>query len=183
MNQIIYYVACSLDGYICGEDEDISGYVGSGSGLEKYLEDLKGFDTVIMGRRTYEFGYKYGLEKGQPAYPHMKHFVFSKSLTFEKAHEQVQVRPYHLDEVLKVRNEATGDIYLCGGGVFAGWLLDQHQIDVIKVKLSPLILNKGVRMFEGASDKYTLTLIDTESHDEGMLINSYQVTYEAEPHN
>lgn len=58
MNKIIYYVATSLDGYISGLDEDISGFVGVGSGLQKYLDDLKGFETDIMGRKTYEFGYK-----------------------------------------------------------------------------------------------------------------------------
>ncbi|MFT6336819.1 MAG: dihydrofolate reductase [Saprospiraceae bacterium] len=58
MNKIIYYVATSLDGYISGLNEDISGFVGVGNGLQKYLYDLKGFETVIMGRKTYEFEYK-----------------------------------------------------------------------------------------------------------------------------
>ena len=31
-----------------------------------------------MGRRTYEFGYKYGLQPGQSPYPHMENYIFSK---------------------------------------------------------------------------------------------------------
>ncbi|MEQ9300481.1 MAG: hypothetical protein RIF33_18045 [Cyclobacteriaceae bacterium] len=62
MRSITYYVATSLDGYICGPDEDISGFVHKGSGVAEYLTDLKEFDTVIMGRKTYEFGYQYGLD-------------------------------------------------------------------------------------------------------------------------
>jgi dihydrofolate reductase len=57
MRKIIYYVACSLDGFIAGEQEDISGFVSGGNGVDKYLSDLAAFDTVIMGRNTYEFGY------------------------------------------------------------------------------------------------------------------------------
>ena len=55
---IVYYVASSLDGYTSGENEDASGFVGEGNAVEKYLSDLKEFDSVIMGRKTYEFGYR-----------------------------------------------------------------------------------------------------------------------------
>ena len=71
MKKIIYYIASSLEGFITGRNEDISHFIYTGKGVEKYQNDLADFKTVIMGRKTYEFGYKYGLEPGQPAYPHM----------------------------------------------------------------------------------------------------------------
>lgn len=77
MKKIIYYVATSIDGFISGLNEDISGFLPDGNGVQKYLDDLKEFKTVIMGRKTYEFGYKYGLKPGSPAYPHMDHYIFS----------------------------------------------------------------------------------------------------------
>ena len=77
MRNIVYYVAVSLDGFIAGPDGDITGFVAGGSGIDQYLKDLKAFDTVIMGRKTYEFGYKFGLKPGEPAYPHTKHYIFS----------------------------------------------------------------------------------------------------------
>ena len=80
MPKIIYYVASSLDGFIAGPEDDISDFAAGGSGVDQYLSDLQNFKTVIMGRRTYEFGYQYGLKPGQPAYPHMEHFIFSSSL-------------------------------------------------------------------------------------------------------
>ncbi|WP_209405722.1 dihydrofolate reductase family protein [Pseudozobellia sp. WGM2] len=83
MAQIVHYVAISIDGFIAGPNDDTSGFKATGDGVSQYLEDLKDFKTVIMGRRTYEFGYTYGLEPGQPAYSHMQHFIFSKTLKFE----------------------------------------------------------------------------------------------------
>jgi hypothetical protein len=52
MRQIIYYVATSIDGFICGPAGDISGFIGAGNGIQKYLGDLSVFDTVIMGRNN-----------------------------------------------------------------------------------------------------------------------------------
>ncbi|WP_373518949.1 dihydrofolate reductase family protein [Pricia sp.] len=88
MKRIIYYVATSIDGFIAGPKDDASGFTATGEGVARYLEDLKDFKTVIMGRRTYEFGYKYGLEPGQPAYSHMQHYIFSKTLKFKDQSNQ-----------------------------------------------------------------------------------------------
>ncbi len=60
MRKITCYVASSLDGFISGLNDDIGGFVETENGVEKYLADLANFDTVIMGRNTYEFGFKYG---------------------------------------------------------------------------------------------------------------------------
>ncbi len=81
MKKIVYYVASSLDGYIAGINDDISTFIPDGKGVEKYLSDLQSFKTVIMGLRTYEFGYQFGLQPGQPAYPHMQHYIFFKFVT------------------------------------------------------------------------------------------------------
>jgi dihydrofolate reductase len=64
MKKVVYYVAISIDGFICGLDADISGFVGEGNGITQYIDDLKKFENVIMGRNAYEFGYVYGLIPG-----------------------------------------------------------------------------------------------------------------------
>jgi dihydrofolate reductase len=147
MRRIVYYVSASVDGFISGPDEDINGFTAAGNGVDKYLKDLEGYDTVIMGRKTYEFGYKFGLETGQLAYQHMVHFIFSSSLTFSNQHDSIHVVEANLQVIEEIRKQEGSDIYLCGGGQLAGWLLEEHQIDVLKIKLNPLILGNGVRMF------------------------------------
>ena len=99
MREIIYYVANSLDGFIAGEQDDISGFVSGGNGVEQYFSDLAGFDTVIVGKNTYEFGYKFGLQPGQPAYPHMQHYIFSNQLELAEKHEKVQIKKMELAEI------------------------------------------------------------------------------------
>jgi len=175
MPEIIYYVASSLDGFIAGPNEDVSQYIYEGSGVEKYLADLQHFQTVIMGRKTYEFGYKFGMKPGQPAYPHMTHHIFSDTLKLDHPAENVHIEKRSVERIQEIREAATTDIYLCGGGEFAGWLLDNGMIDQLKIKLNPIVLGSGVRLFGNSLTPAVLELIQSESFDYGLQILTYNL--------
>ncbi len=177
MRKIVYYVASSIDGFISGLNDDISGFVGTGNGVDTYLADLVDFDTVIMGRNTYEFGYTYGLTPGQPAYPKMKHYIFSDTLKLDHLSPQVHIKKMDLAEIDNLKQENGTDIYLCGGGQFAGWLLEHRKIDVLKLKLNPLVLGKGVKLFGQSNKEYQLKLMDTENYDNGLQIMTFHIIY------
>jgi dihydrofolate reductase len=175
MRRIIYYVAVSLDGFISGPDNDVSLFRTEGSGVIQFRKDLQEFDTVIMGRRTYEFGYAYGMIPGQPAYPDMEHFIFSNTLEFNNPHDAVHVKERELQQIDDLKNSGGSDIYLCGGGVFAGWLLDNGRIDVLKIKLNPIILGGGVKLFGGSRTRATLVLLESQGYDHGLQILTYDL--------
>ncbi len=177
MRKIIYYVACSLDGFIAGENEDVSQFIYEGNGVEKYQNDLKEFDTVIMGRTTYEFGYQYGLKEGQGAYPNMEHYIFSNNLHFKNADANVHVRKVFVEEIEKIQKQEGSDIYLCGGGQFAGWLLQNEKIDILKIKLNPILFGTGILLFGDSQVPYQLDLLETESYEKGMQIMTYKILY------
>ena len=173
--KIDYYVAISLDGFICGPKEDISLFVGEGNGVEKYLTDLKAYKTVIMGRKTYEFGYKFGLIAGQPAYPHMEHFIFSNSLEISVLHPQVHIEKLNLRRITAIRDASPTDVYLCGGGQFAGWLLDNGLVDRLKVKINPIILGEGVPLFGTSTTNAVFDLSESKVYDKGLQIAYYNI--------
>ncbi|MGD1890413.1 MAG: dihydrofolate reductase family protein [Cyclobacteriaceae bacterium] len=173
MQKIIYYVASSLDGYIAGKDDDVSQFILQGEGVDKYQSDLANFETVIMGRKTYEFGYQFGLQPGQPAYPHMHHHIFSNSLAIDSLSEQVQIEKLSVSRVEEIRENATTDIYLCGGGQFAGWLLENGLIDQLKLKLNPVVLGSGTKLFGSSTANENWELIDRESFSDGLQILTY----------
>ncbi len=177
MRKIVYYVAASIDGFIAKRGDDISGYVGEGNGVEKYFNDLATFDTVIMGKNTYEFGYRYGLKPGEAPYKNMKHYIFSNRLTLENRDPSVFICRREIEIVKKLKEEDGSDIYLCGGGEFAGWLLDHRQIDILKIKLSPLVAGDGTRLFGKSVRSFIAELIDTARYDNGLQIMTYQLQY------
>jgi len=175
MSKIIYYVATSLDGFISGPNNDISNFVGDGNGVEQYLSDLKSFTTIIMGRKTYEFGYNYGLEPGKPAYPQMDHYIFSNTLQFENLHDSVHIEKPSIARINEIKENSKTDVYLCGGGDFAGWLLDNGQIDTLKLKINPIILGGGIKLFGNSKTNANWKLIESNQFDNGLQIAEYEL--------
>jgi dihydrofolate reductase len=178
MKKIIYYVASSLDGFIAGKDDDVNMFLFKGNGVDKYLEDLKEFKTVVMGRRTYEFGYKFGAVPGQPspAYPHMKHYIFSNDLKLDNLHKNVQIKSLNVKEVIKIKESSDSDIYLCGGGQLAKWFLENGLIDLLKIKLNPITLGSGIPLFGGTEIAKRWNLIKTETFEHGLLMLTYEIS-------
>jgi len=175
MHKIVYYVATSIDGYIAGPEDDVSKFFETGKGVDHYLEDLKAFRTVIMGRTTYEFGYQFGLIPGQPAYPHMQHYIFSETLVIEKCAPNVHIEKPSLKRIEDILKASNTDVYLCGGGHFAGWLLDHEMIDVLKIKLNPIILGSGIPLFGNSVKTLTGKLLEKISFEEGLEILTYEL--------
>lgn len=177
MRKIEYYVATSIDGFICGPNDDISGFIQKGNGVERYFEDLKSYDTVIMGRKTYEFGYNYGLVPGSLPYPHMKNYVFSNKLTLENKDENLFICKPDLKIIDQIKEENGTNIYLCGGGELAKWLLENEKIDLLKMKLNPFIQGDGTKLFNPIRKSFQLNLVNMETYERGLIIISYEIKY------
>ena len=178
MRRIVYYVASSIDGFISGPNEDISEFVGTGNGVGKYLEDLSNFDTVIMGKNTYEFGYKFGLKPGQSPYKHMKNYIISESLSFSSRDGNVYVLGRSISEIERIQREPGTDIYLCGGGKLASWLLEHKKISAVKLKLNPLIQGQGTSLFQNSKGSFQLKLVEHREYEHGLLMITYDVNYQ-----
>ncbi len=178
MRKIIYHVASTLDGYIAHKDGSTQGFLEDGEHVSDYLESLKDYDTVIMGRNTYEYGYNFGLPPGQPAYPHMMHYIFSRSLNFKETHEQVHVvKENQIDFVLGLKETVGSPIYLCGGGKFANFLLRHKLIDELKIKMNPVLFGEGIKLFEGSSETYRLHELNSIAYKSGALLLNYKIDY------
>lgn len=178
MRNITYHVATSLDHYIAHEDGSIGGFLTEGDHIPAYLSHLQEYDTVIMGRQTYEFGYDYGLKPGQLAYPHMQHYIFSKSLKVPKVSEKLEVVSEHQLDIIRSLKAGEGtDIYLCGGGIFAGWLLDEGLIDKLRIKLNPALFGKGISLFGESQRTVDLILSNTTTYHSGVVLLDYEIRY------
>ena len=178
MRQLIYHIATTLDGFIAHPDGSTTGMLESGEHADDYLMSLKDYDTVLMGRKTYEAGYPYGLKPGEPAYPHMMHYIFSKSLCFDQKHEQVEVIAANdVEFVTDLKQSVGSPIYLCGGGALAGHLLHHRLIDQLMIKLNPVCFGEGIRLFHNCSNLHTLKPVKQIAYENGVHLLHYELNY------
>ena len=177
MRRIVYYVAVSVDGFIEDSNKSADKFIHEPSIVDFYLDELKDFDTTIMGKKTYENGYKYGIKPGQAAYPHMQHYIFSNTLAFDKPDKNVEVVVPDLKFIYDLKDHKGTDIYLCGGGIFAGWLLENELIDVLKLKLNPVIFGGGTRLFGSSTKSVFLDLKESLDFEKGFKILTYNIKY------
>ncbi|MEO1450381.1 MAG: dihydrofolate reductase family protein, partial [Bacteroidota bacterium] len=73
-----------------------------------------------------------------------------------------------------IRDNSPTDVYLCGGGVFAGWLFEHGLIDVLKLKINPIILGGGTRLFGDSQKAFTWDLAESQTYEGGLIFNTYR---------
>lgn len=177
MQQIIYDVAVSIDGYISGPGGDISQFAQEGAVVEDYSARLETYATAIMGRATYEFGYRFGMQPGQNPYAHMETIILSKSLDLPDDAEVAVQSSSDAEAIDAIRAQSSGPVYLCGGGAFAGSLLAQGRIDVLRLKRAPIILGGGVSLFGDTKGSLGLEHTKTRDYGGGYLFQEYRVLH------
>jgi dihydrofolate reductase len=82
-----------------------------------------------------------------------------------------------LDLVAELKNQTGTDIYFCGGGEMAAWLVDNAMLDVLKIKLNPFIQGKGIRLFGPSTKRISLQLTKQEQFDLGLQMLTYDIKY------
>lgn len=182
MRKIIYHVAATLDGFIAGEDGSFDDFPAEGEHVADFLDSIKHYGAILMGKNTYEVGYKYGMKPGDPAYadfnPDMKNYVFSHSAQFE-SNDRVQLVKTDAAEFVKNLKTGSGkDIWLCGGGALAGTLLEHELIDELWLKLNPLVLGSGIPLFGKSRKKIGLTFLNSKTYDSGVMLLRYKINYQ-----
>lgn len=175
MQPIIYDVAVSIDGFIAGAGDDITKFAHEGQVVEDYFERLNTYAIAIMGRKTYEFGYRFGLEPGANPYENMKTFVFSRSMELPGECAVEVIDKNELSKIKDLKANADGPIYVCGGGEFAGHLMSNRLIDILRLKRAPILLGSGVRLFGDFGDGREMINTTTRIYDGGYLFQEFQV--------
>ncbi|WP_207947680.1 dihydrofolate reductase family protein [Occultella glacieicola] len=131
------------------------------------------FDTVLEGRRSYEIGLAAGIPD---AFPHLRHLVFSRTLTETPAAAVELVADYPVATVRELKQQPGKDIWLLGGAELAGSLYG--EIDVLTLKVAPLTIGTGIPLFSdrAAFDPRTWTLARHTVPDSGAMFLSYERT-------
>lgn len=174
MQPIIYDVAVSADGFIAGAGSDISSFPHSGKIVDDYVERLTGYGTVLMGRSTYEFGYRFGLAPGANPYPHARSIVVSNTLNLPADAEVEIQRTIDGGWLNALRRSAKKPVYLCGGGLVASAIANIGEIQVLRLKRAPIILGGGTPLFADLRRRLALKLEVQVDYGGGLIFQEFR---------
>jgi dihydrofolate reductase len=166
MRKIRYQVACSLDGYIAGPNDEYDWIVMDPDIDFQALFDE--FDTLLMGRRTFEVA---GAEA-----PTMKTFVFTRALHQEE-HPHVTIVSNQVRETLDdLRAQPGKDIWLYGGGELFRSLLELGCVDTVEPAIIPVLLGGGRPFLPSPAAHHRLSLTAQRVYEKsGIVLLKYDV--------
>jgi dihydrofolate reductase len=167
---VCYRAATSLDGYIAGPNGEIDWIVPDPT--IDFAEIYSGFDTVLVGRHTYELT----LQPGAPAWPAGWHiYVFSRTLD-PAEHPAVTIVGKDAGVAVDaLRAEDGRDIWLFGGGKLFASLLAANVVDQVELSIMPVLLGRGIPLLGGGATRSRLSLTRSESFPSGIVSLLYDV--------
>jgi dihydrofolate reductase len=104
----------------------------------------------------------------------MRHVIFSSTLALP-TDAAVEVARGEVEPTVRaLKQEAGGDIYLCGGGILAGQCLRAGLIDRLILKINPTLIGRGTPLFVGAEPR-RLQLIESKRYASGVVLAVYDL--------
>ena len=173
MRKVTYGGAISLDGYLAGPNEEIDWLRWTEDSAKISAETFKGVDTMLMGRKTFEFAQRMG---GGPKLKGVKTYVFSR--TMERMPDGADgelISDDVADFVRRIKSETGGDILVMGGGELGTALIDASLVDEIGFSIHPVLLGGGIPAFRELSKRVELELVETRAIAEGCVLLQYRV--------
>ena len=133
---------------------------------------LLGFDTALLGRRTYELT----RQPGAPPWPAgWRIYVFSRTLDAAE-HPAVTVVSRDVGAtVAGLRAETGRDIWLFGGASLFASLLAAGLVDQVEVAIIPVLLASGIPLVAPDAPRSRLLLTRSDAHPSGIVTLHYDV--------
>jgi len=171
MRPVRYNVAASLDGYIAAPDGGFD-WIPNDPAVD-FQAIFARVDTVLLGRHSYLATQASG---AAPWAPGSRVYVFSRTLR-PRDHAGIHIVADDAAAVVAaLRAEpGTGEIWLFGGGILFGTLLEAGQVDTIEVTVVPVMLRGGIPLLPAGGSRTDLVLTDTRRYPSGMVTLIYRV--------
>lgn len=173
MRKLTYGAAASLDLYIAGPGEAMDWLRWSDDAAAISGASWTGVDTMLMGRKTWEFAARSG-SGGASAAPGIATFIFSS--TMAEAPEGAElVREDAADFVRALKARPGGDIIAMGGGELGTALIEAGLVDEIGINIHPLLLGGGVPLFRPMARRVELILVEARPIARECLFARYRL--------
>ena len=157
----------SLDGYIAGPEGEFD-WIKTDPDCD-FGALLKQFDTMVVGRRTFEPM----AAAGRTSMPGMKTVVVSKTLR-SADYPDIEIMP-EIEPLTDLKARPGKDIWLFGGGRLFHSLAEAGMVDTVEVSVNPVLLGGGVPLAPNLSKWIHLSLLSHKVYASGAVSLEYAI--------
>jgi dihydrofolate reductase len=170
--KVVLFIAMSLDGYIAKPGDDLSflsivSEEGQDYGYSAFVDTI---DTVIMGRKTYDW-----VMTQVPEFPHAQLNSYIITRCSKESKGDIKFYSGDLKELITgLKSKPGKDIFVDGGAEIVNELMKGDLIDEYVISIIPIMLGEGVRLFKSGRPEQMLKFISTKSFDKGLVQLHYK---------
>lgn len=185
MRKIIVLSMITLDGVMQapgGPGEDPSGGFNYGGWVASYSDEVFGKvlkkqlepADYLLGRKTFRIFESYWPQHGDfwPGINAGTKYVLSA--TVEKSDWKNSVFLKNLEDIKQLKNSEGGDIQVHGSGELVQLLLKHDLVDELWLKIYPLTLGKGKRLFNTGAIPAAFALTESHITSKGVIMANYK---------
>jgi len=172
MRKLVLYIACSLDGYIAKPNDDLSFLKRVQSKNEDYGygDFISNVDTVIVGRKTYEWVINQGY-----SFPHTNKECYIMTRTPRAKEGNLVFYTGDIKElVLGLKKKPGKNIFCDGGSEVVHQLLEKKLLDELIVSVVPTLVGNGIRLFKDGRPEQEFELLSATSFGSGLVQLKYK---------
>lgn len=190
MRKLIVISHLSLDGVIQsmgGAEEDTSGGFAYGGWVTRYSDDVLGtvirremnlpFDLLI-GRKTFDIWAPYWPQHGDiwPNVNSATKYIASNTITSHEWQPTVFLGGDIAEKIRQIKQAAGADLHVYGSGNLIQTLLKHDLVDALWLKIYPLTLGSGKRLFADGISPTAFKVTDSQVSPSGVMIVNYERT-------
>lgn len=173
--KIIVEVASSADGYIARPDGDVEWLNRRPDvdyGMKEFYDSV---DTILLGRKTYDWAVAYFKKTGTKSMFDSKHYVFTSKPPKESLSGEQFVNEPVKEFAQRLRAKPGKNIWMMGGGQLIASFLDVGEIDEFSIHVIPTLIGEGIPLIAPRHRDIELKLLETKAHPDGVVLLHYEV--------
>ncbi len=188
MKKLVVLSFISLDGVMQapgGPTEDTSRGFRYGGWTFPYFDEFAGNlmgeqmnrpSELLLGRKTYDIFASYWPthEDNWPGINSMKKYVVSNTLTSTKWSNSIILNGDIAEKIKKIKEEDGPDLYVHGSGNLIQTLLKNDLVDELWLKIFPVTLGSGKRLFAEGTIPAAFTIVDSKVTPAGVIFVNYK---------
>ena len=187
MRKLRLQVQISVDGFVAGSNGEEDWIIRGDDKDFQLINDIAdNSDTILLGRKMAEnfIPHFEAFDLSNPKFAfaqkmvNMPKVIFTKSLNKPFGKNTSLVKGNLTEEIAKLKAQTGKDILVYGGAGFVSSLIAGGHIDEFYFFVNPIMINKGMRIFDQLNRQQKLSLINTTSYQSGIAVLHYKLNNE-----